>query len=416
MTCLTRNCLPLLLLASTGLIEPEVSFAALAEFIPLGDLDMGLYESNASSVSGDGGRVAGSGTNLGFFSDEAVYWDAPTFSITPLRSSVVDDGYDRFATSISASGEVLVGIKVPRFPPYDDAAEAFRWTEASGFEPLAGLAALESSHAFDVSADGSIVVGVSRDPLGQFTAVTWNSLGNAQSLGRLSGSVVGVPPSSYAISVSGDGESIVGASTSTQGTQAFLWTQAIGMVGLGDLPGGIFDSRAEGISADGKTVVGFGRPDDEMGTITTEAMYWTEETGIVGLGFLSPDDFSSSAEFASAEGDLIFGGSRSLDDSRWFVWRDGMGMREFSQILISDYGLESELAGWTDLRPTDISDDSLTIVGTGVNPIGDREAWYVRLDRPIGVPEPTAAAILVAALMVTTFYRTSGYTDLHISS
>ncbi len=40
----------------------------------------------------------------------------------------------------------------------------------------------------------------------------------------------------------------------TFGSEAFRWTQAGGMVGLGDLPGGTFGSKAFFVSADGSVV------------------------------------------------------------------------------------------------------------------------------------------------------------------
>ncbi len=45
----------------------------------------------------------------------------------------------------------------------------------------------------------------------------------------------------------------------TFGSEAFHWTQAGGMVGLGDLPGGTFGSRAFFVSADGSVVWPMGR-------------------------------------------------------------------------------------------------------------------------------------------------------------
>ena len=52
---------------------------------------------------------------------------------------------------------------------------------------------------------------------------------------------------------------MVGRGVSVSGDEAFRWTQATGMVGLGDLPGGSFNSIAWGVSADGSVVVGTGK-------------------------------------------------------------------------------------------------------------------------------------------------------------
>lgn len=55
------------------------------------------------------------------------------------------------------------------------------------------------------------------------------------------------------------------------------------MVGLGDFPGGEFGSQAYGVSADGSVVVGFGAP---AAPSFFEAFRWTSAGGMVGLGDL----------------------------------------------------------------------------------------------------------------------------------
>jgi probable HAF family extracellular repeat protein len=68
-----------------------------------------------------------------------------------------------------------------------------------------------------------------------------------------------LPGHSYsaALGVSADGPVVAGtAYVDPISHQAFLWTEAGGMVGLGDLPGGTFTSEALAASADGSVVVG----------------------------------------------------------------------------------------------------------------------------------------------------------------
>ncbi|WP_262382229.1 hypothetical protein [Microcystis aeruginosa] len=55
--------------------------------------------------------------------------------------------------------------------------------------------------------------------------------------------------------------------------------QAASFQGLGDLPGGIFNSQAYGVSANGSVVVGRGNSANGF-----EASRWTQETGMVGVG------------------------------------------------------------------------------------------------------------------------------------
>ena len=79
-----------------------------------------------------------------------------------------------------------------------------------------------------------------------------------QGLGDLPGGTF----ESAALRVSADGSVVVGNGTTTSGKQAFCWTQSEGMAGLGNLPDGSFkQSWAEGVSADGSAIVGYGDPD-----------------------------------------------------------------------------------------------------------------------------------------------------------
>jgi probable HAF family extracellular repeat protein len=78
-------------------------------------------------------------------------------------------------------------------------------------------------------------------------------------LGYLAG---GTASESISTGVSANGLVAVGYSSSSSGYQVFLWTQAGGMMGLGDLAGGLFSSSASGVSADGSVVVGWGMNPD----------------------------------------------------------------------------------------------------------------------------------------------------------
>src|SRR5437868_2653577 len=89
--------------------------------------------------------------------------------------------------------------------------------------------------------------------------------------------------------------------------------------GLGDLPGGTFNSWANGVSADGSVVVGI----SESGS-GGEAFRWTSGEGMVGLGYLSflPFGKNSFARGVSADGSVIVGDS-SGQAFRW-TSEDGM--------------------------------------------------------------------------------------------
>ena len=120
---------------------------------------------------------------------------------------------------------------------------------------------------------------------------------------------------SEANGVSADGAVVVGWSNFPGGAQqAFRWTQATGAVGLGFLPGGggLFGSQATAVSANGSVVVGASIIPLGPGTGVDEAFRWTQATGMVGLGFL-PGGSSSTARGVSADGLVIVGaGNNSL--------------------------------------------------------------------------------------------------------
>ena len=98
------------------------------------------------------------------------------------------------------------------------------------------------SSAIDVSDGGSVVAVTGRTALGA-QAAQWTGAGGLDRLGALPGGV-----SSSAFGLSSDGSTIVGFSQN----EAFRWTAADGMLGLGSLGG----STARGVSASGEVVVG----------------------------------------------------------------------------------------------------------------------------------------------------------------
>jgi probable HAF family extracellular repeat protein len=170
------------------------------------------------------------------------------------------------------------------------------------------------------------------------------------------------------------------------------------MVGLGDLPGGNFYSYASNVSANGVTVVGASK--SAFGTTSEdglEAFRWTSGGGMVGLGDLPGGPFSSAAADASADGSTVVGtGTRA---SPWgvsvkeaFIWDTTHGMRELDAVLVA-LGLGTAVTGWTLTSARAISDDGLTIVGAGINPSGQQEAWLAI------IPEPGTASLIGAGLL-----------------
>src|SRR5688572_30455611 len=82
--------------------------------------------------------------------------------------------------------------------------------------------------------------------------------------------------------VSGDGSTVVGRGTTASGPEAFSWTSAGGLQGLGELGGGSFSFRSEAVavSVDGSVIVGHSISAGD------EAFRWTSGGGMVGMGDL----------------------------------------------------------------------------------------------------------------------------------
>jgi probable HAF family extracellular repeat protein len=175
------------------------------------------------------------------------------------------------------------------------------------------------------------------------------------SLGDLPGGIF----QSAAFGVSADGSIVVGQSTSSSGLEAFRWTSGTGMVGLGDLPGGVFSSTAENISADGSVIAGAGNL-DLVSFTTVEAFRWTEATGMVGLGDLPGGDPLSAADDISANGLVIVGDSFSASGLEAFRWTNEGGM----------VGLGDLPGGIFESHAWDVSADGSVIVGNGTTTLG----------------------------------------------
>jgi probable HAF family extracellular repeat protein len=134
---------------------------------------------------------------------------------------------------------------------------------------------------------------------------------------------------SDALGVSADGSVVVGVSSSKNGFEAFRWTAEVGMVGLGDLPGGAFESGAVAVSADGSVVVGHGSGlESGVAGFTYEPFRWTASGGMVGLGKLpDADQHLSFALDISADGSVIVGyDSPNVPEDKAFLWTASGGL------------------------------------------------------------------------------------------
>jgi len=207
----------------------------------LGDLPGGAFESWARGVSGDGSVVIGSSQSASSAPDypEAFRWTT-TDGMVGL-GDIPGGSFFSHAYAVSGNGSVVVG---------DSSGGGYRWTAADGMVGLPLQAAL------GISFGGTVIVGVD---FGQ--AARWTAATGAVLLGDIPGGAL----SSLALDVSADGSVIVGLGMGGSGQEAFVWDAIHGMQSLKGvltdlgLPMAGWTLRtAYGVSDDGQTIAGWG--------------------------------------------------------------------------------------------------------------------------------------------------------------
>ncbi len=216
--------------------------------VGLGDLPGDAEFSHANAISPDGAFVVGV-SNSSFAAPEAFLWSEAggMIGLGDLPGGLTKSR----AYGVSRDGSVVVGNS-HSYASGDLGAEAFRWTAEEGMVGMGDLPGGSfSSGASAVSADGSVIAGSGSSDRGN-EAFRWTESEGMVALGDLDGSLV----RSQVFGMSDNGAFIVGQGLSDDGPEAFLWSEDDGMIGLGDLSGGIHLSNALDVSDDGSVVVG----------------------------------------------------------------------------------------------------------------------------------------------------------------
>jgi uncharacterized membrane protein len=317
------------------------------------------------------------------------------------------------------------------FGQYSDTGPQI-WTPDGGFVPLDSAV---NPRVFAGNRDtyaGSVQL-VSNGFSAPWDAMRHTPNGGNQDLGWIrpsQGPTGAVSAHGEATGISANGNVVVGTNTATAeippitnvdppvliasptgyGSEAFRWTAEGGMKPLGYLPGTNFSS-ATGVSGDGKVVFG------QAGIFFNSTGFrWTEETGMTPIPALNSLQ-STILNAANFDGSILVGSSAyqivplvylEIDGIPQFftnsavIWDAAHGMRELKAVLAADYGID--LPGWKLTEATDISDDGRTIIGNGINPLGQEEGWVVHLN-PVAVPEPAAWAMFAIGACVALDYR-----------
>lgn len=234
-------------------------WSAATGLVGLGDLAGGEFNSGARGVSDDGSVVVGSGaTSAGF---GAFRWTQGGGMQSLGAGDVPGGAFRGSAQTASSNGSVVYGSGVS-----NSGDVTFRWTATTGLTAIADLpGGGTGSEPFNASPDGRFCVGRSRSTgsgtIG-FEGYLYDSVTrNLRPLGDLAAGAY----YSEAYDVSADGSVVVGMSKGPNGESAFIWDQVHGMRALVDVLAeagiqmeGWMLTAAWGLSADGMTITGNG--------------------------------------------------------------------------------------------------------------------------------------------------------------
>jgi len=349
---------------------------------PIGGID---YQNSYFNILTPNGLVAGGSTtnHIGSVTyNEGLIWtaDGGAQSVGILSLFTSGSGYSSIYY-LSDDGNVAFGVSSNSDGIYNW-TEAFRWTEASGMEGLGFLApntyGYGYSYPFLMSLDGSVVAGQSSNSDGIYNwteAFRWTEASGMEGLGFLAPYTIGYGYSSPSL-MSLDGSVVAGQSSNSDGindwNEAFRWTEASGMEGLGFLAPytiGYGYSSPSLMSLDGSVIVGQSSNSDGIND-WDEAFRWTEANGMAGLGFLAPTTYGygySYPSLMSLDGSVIVGQSSNSDGiNDWdeaFRWTEANGMEGLGFLAPYTFGY-----GYS--YPSLMSLDGSVIVGDSSNSDG----------------------------------------------
>lgn len=261
--------------------------------------------SAATAVSADGTTIVGYAHDVaGKF--RAFRWTRAT-GLQPLDLG----GSETVALATNAEGTVIVGWRTN-----SGRHGSFRWDLSAGIQPLTSLSDESNrveDNAFGISSDGSIAVG------SHGRALTWRRNAPPVALPSLSTR----SSASAANAITADGKTIVGSGVNSQGDQELVRWRARSaddnkadnwsVEALGNPPGS-HQASARAVNADGSVVVG-----DGYDTEGQKAFRWVESRGAQWLKPLVADARANQASAVSADGRVIAGDSYGAP----VVWIDG---------------------------------------------------------------------------------------------
>jgi len=290
-------------------------------------------------ISGDGTTIVGRAPGVYGFGHAWRWTAAGGLTVMPVTPSQPTPN-GSYAAGISVLGRVAGGASTGF-----DAPAYWETTGSQTYIDSAGL----GYQAFDISPDGSVIVGYRlAAACGQTCAMRWTDAGG----GSFVGSAIGTNPNSgfgVAIKASSAGAVILGVNDSSADSGGWTWTAATGIQLLDT--GGMEEAVGLGISHDGSLIVGY---------VATGAN-------------------NTAAAWAGV----------------------GAPARTLAQLLLEDYGY-SVGADFLALA-TDVSGDGRVIVGKGrQGGVGSTQVFRLELPAPAAVPALGSLALGAAALLLLT--------------
>ncbi len=252
----------------------------------------------------------------------------------------IQDIESLFRPIISADGSVVVGLSKP-----DSTFQVTRWTEAGGTAYLGDVTGAYHNCYLATSADGSVIVG--RDvPSYGLGGIIWTE---SSGLVRLTEYFPDHPLVPY--DITDDGNLIVGTEydfSDDGSNQAYMAELGGSITYLSGLNGAT-SAYPELVSSDGSVIAGATYTEDES-SVAYAGARWTADTGWVPLGDLPEDFYYALPKAMSSDGSVIVGYNYDSSNLQAFRWTADTGV----------VGLGFEISGGA----INISADGSIIVGT----------------------------------------------------
>ncbi len=243
------------------------------------------------------------------------------------------------AYDISADGSVVVGYGTTAA-----GRRAFRWTVDDGMVELTAPVPIMSSVAHGVSRNGEVIVGNVNIDSENF-AFRWTQA-EGMVLYETDGIVGALRSTAYG--VSNDGSAVVGTKVIDSEPKAVRWGPN-GELTVIDIPNA-FSGSSLCVSADGKTIGALGAV---VGALGERVFLWTQEAGATDLGYLTAPNYDFVPGGMSANGTTIVG-TRFGAGFHAFRWNAETGLAY----------LDEALTDCDDSAAYDVTADGLVIVGT----------------------------------------------------